>query len=342
MEKFMQQIYLPNAFYKIYSYARKQECLDEYRKKYSSIVQCWDQLKQANTDVKCIPDLVGYSRATYYRAKKVLRDLDLGILPPTKRPRQTNQPRWNKKESDLVLKIRRDNETYGKAKIAVILKRDHDCHISESTVGRILSDLKKKGRISRSPSAAPLKKKRNFAKGHAKPWSFKKYENIEVGERVQVDHMTVTKNGVRIKHFQAWERKSKHIHAQVYSNATSRSAKKFLLELLEVIPYQLLSIQVDGGSEFMAEFEQACAEMKIPLIVLPPAKPTYNGGVERGNRTFKEEFYNAPSLQADSIGAIRNELKKAVIKYNNYRPHFGIDGLTPIQYIETINMETAA
>ncbi len=42
---------------------------------------------------------------------------------------------------------------------------------------------------------------------------------------------------------------------------------------------------MDGGSEFMAEFEDACADMKIPLIVLPPKKPEYNGGVERGNRT---------------------------------------------------------
>ena len=67
---------------------------------------------------------------------------------------------------------------------------------------------------------------------------------IEVGERVQIDHMTATKNGVTCKHFQAWERCSKHIHAQVYSNATARSAKWFLQELVEITPYKILSIQV--------------------------------------------------------------------------------------------------
>lgn len=36
----------------------------------------------------------------------------------------------------------------------------------------------------------------------------------------------------------------------------------------------------------MAEFEDACAELRIPLIVLPPQKPHYNGGVKRENRTF--------------------------------------------------------
>ena len=88
----------------------------------------------------------------------------------------------------------------------------------------------------------------------------------------------------------------------------------------------------------MAEFEDFCAQKSIELIVLPPAKPTYNGGVERGNRTFREEFYNSNRLQADSVGAIQNELAAAVKKYNTYRPHFALDGLTPIAYINSLSI----
>ena len=43
--------------------------------------------------------------------------------------------------------------------------------------------------------------------------------------------------------------------------------------------------------------------------------------VERGNRTFREEFYVCRDLIADSIGAMRFELRKAVDKYNTFRPH---------------------
>ncbi|ETZ06692.1 hypothetical protein P618_201133 [Holospora obtusa F1] len=39
-------------------------------------------------------------------------------------------------------------------------------------------------------------------------------------------------------------------------------------------------VQVDGGSEFIENFEDACAQLKLPLIVLPPKKPEYNGGIE--------------------------------------------------------------
>ena len=70
---------------------------------------------------------------------------------------------------------------------------------------------------------------------------------MDLGERVQIDHMTATKNGITVKHFQAWERKSKHIHAQIYSNAKATWARKFLKELIQVAPYPIKSVQVDGG-----------------------------------------------------------------------------------------------
>jgi transposase InsO family protein len=238
----------------------------------------------------------------------------------------------------LVLKIRRENPTYGKEKIAVILKRDFGWEKSESTVGRILKSLMEKGFVVKSASALRTKKKRIFGK-HAKPWTFKEYEKMELGERVQVDHMTVTKNGLSFKHFQAWERKSRHLSAQIYCSAKSSDAKKFLLEFVEKAPYEIKSIQVDGGSEFMLEFERACEELGIPLIVLPPASPKYNGGVERANRTLREEFYGQSSLLADSIGAMRFELRKNIEKYNNYRPHKGLKGKTPMAYINSTYSE---
>ncbi len=122
-------------------------------------------------------------------------------------------------------------KTYGRGKRGVIVRRDKEQSKRDSTVRSIWSVLGKKGLITRSRST-PQKRKRNFSKGHAKGWKYKVYSDIEVGERVQIDHMTATKNGVTCKHFQAWERCSKHIHAQVYSNATARSAKRFLQELV--------------------------------------------------------------------------------------------------------------
>lgn len=338
----MQIKYLHKNIYKLYSYARTQECLDAYRKNYETQVNTWETLKKEGVCLKTREEIVGISRSSYYRHKKILKNLARGIFPPSKKPHSLNKPQWGESEKQLVLQIRRANPTYGKAKIAIILKRDQDKDISESTVGRILKHLKEKGIIQRSLSALRQKRKRSFSKGYSQRWKYKDYNKMKLGERVQIDHMTATKNGVTLKHFQAWDRRSKYIDANVYSNAKASSAKRFLLEFVKNCPFDILSIQVDGGSEFMAEFEEACATLGIPLIVLPPARPKYNGGVERGNRIFREEFYARKDLLADSIGAFRYDLRRAVEKYNTYRPHANLAGLTPMEYVNNQNIEDAS
>jgi putative transposase len=333
---------LHKNIYKLYAYARTQETLEKYRKQIEDKVRGWESLKRARVSDNLCHSTLKISRATYFRYKKRLERLNQGIMPPSKKPRTLRKPLWGESEKQKVLSLRREYPTYGKAKIAVILKRDHGLSLSESTVGRILNALKAKGLVTKSASAPRGRKRRNFTKTHAKPWVYKDYDVMEVGERVQIDHMTVTKNNLSFKYFQAWDRRSKFIWANIYSNAKSLTAKKFLLELIEKAPFKILSIQVDGGSEFMAEFEQACQELNIPLMVLPPAKHTYNGGVERGNRIFREELYPNPRLLDDSIQAMRFNLKKALHTYNTFRPHFSLKGLTPMQYIHNLTLEIAA
>ena len=79
----------------------------------------------------------------------------------------------------------------------------------------------------------------------------------------------------------------------------------------------------------------------IPLVVLPPARPKYNGGVERGNRTFREEFYACLDLIANSIGAMRFELRKAVDRYNTFRPHHALKGKTSMEYLRINQADVA-
>jgi len=73
------------------------------------------------------------------------------------------------------------------------------------------------------------------------------------------------------------------------------------------MPFTIRAIQVDGGSEFKAVFEEECLRRDIKLFVLPPRSPKLNGCVERAHRAHTEEFYEVTDSSFD-LPELRDEL----------------------------------
>jgi hypothetical protein len=253
---------------------------------------------------------------------------------------------------DLILNIRLENITYGKEKITIILYGDYNIKkedISISTVGRIINKLKKQNKIPKySPSQTLKKRHRRFDNIYTQKWDYEKHcicnedkkslDRISMGEMIQIDHMTITKNNITMKQFTAIDPTTRIIVSELYSNATSYTAMKFLIDKVlwnlnkgnnnsdnnnAGFPFKVKSIQTDGDSEFMKYFEDGCKQYNIPLYILPPHKPKYNGREKRSNRIMREEFYMDNELLklTDSLGGFRNKLKDFIFKYNTYRPH---------------------
>jgi putative transposase len=86
------------------------------------------------------------------------------------------------------------------------------------------------------------------------------------------------------------------------------------------MPFPIRAVQVDGGSEFAAEFEQACQQRGLHLFVLPPRSPKLNGAVERANRTHTEEFYQVTACSLE-MKKLNRELRQWERIYNTVRPH---------------------
>ena len=53
------------------------------------------------------------------------------------------------------------------------------------------------------------------------------------------------------------------------ANSTASSNARFLDKPVATVPFRIEAVQVDGGSEFMAEFETACLRKGNSLAVLP-------------------------------------------------------------------------
>ena len=156
---------------------------------------------------------------------------------------------------------------------------------------------------------------------------------MEPGDLVQVDTLDVRPlPGVILKHFTARDVVSRWDVVEVRIRATANTATDFLSTLQARMPFPVRAIQVDGGSEFQAGFEQACQERGLRLFVLPPRSPKLNGAVERAQRTHTEEFYEVNDFPLE-IAPLNQQLRLWELTYNTVRPHQALGYLTPQQFL---------
>ncbi len=120
---------------------------------------------------------------------------------------------------------------------------------------------------------------------------------------------------------------------QAHTRATAATAAQFLDRLVQRMPFPVRALQVDGGSEFAAEFEQACQPRGLRLFVLPPRSPKLNGAVERAQRTHTEEFYQVTAHSLE-MAALNRELRQWEKIDNTVRPHQSLGYLTPQQFLQ--------
>ena len=274
----------------------------------------------------------GISRQTFYRWKKRYDPLRLESLEgKSHRPRKVRQPTWSRELAQEVQKLREERPRWGKDKLAVLL-REKGWTVSTSMVGRILNTLKDRGAL-REPQVNGMSARKRVAK---RPYAVRKpkgYRVREPGSLVEVDTLDLRPlPGVIIKHFTARDLSSRWDVVGVYTRATAVTATSFLGQVMERMPFKVNAIQVDGGSEFRAQFEDACKELGIRLFVLPPRSPKLNGHVERAQRTHTEEFYELYDGDLD-MAPLNRALRHWEMVYNTVRPHQSLDYLTPLQFL---------
>jgi len=231
-----------------------------------------------------------------------------------------------------ALRLREAYPRWGKDKLVVLL-HEEGYQVSTSMVGRIIRHLKDRGVLRESVRNRVSAHRRAVKRPYAvrKP---KDYQIIEPGDLIQLDTLDIRPlPGVVMKHFTAHDVISRWDAMAVYSRATASTAAHFLDELEQRMPFNIRAIQVDGGSEFEAVFEEECCRRNIRLFVLPPRSPKLNGCVERAHRTHTEEFYEITECSFD-LPELRAELLEWERVYNTVRPHQALDYLTPLKFLE--------
>ncbi len=216
-------------------------------------LKAYDRLRAAGCGEGAALEQLGISRRTRYRWQSALAASgQRELAPKSTRPHRVRRRAWKPKDVKAVLDVRRKYPSMGKARIQAVLARKGR-ELSVSTVGRIIERALKAGAIrpaSFCEGRVKPKRRCRFAKW-ARRWKYGA-KATRAGELVQVDHMTYTCEGRTLKEFRAVCPVSRFMVARVFTRATAGNARRFLGDLVGALPFPVLSIQVDGGSDVHA------------------------------------------------------------------------------------------
>ncbi len=328
----MRIVALDRSFYKLY---RQDivELSDEAAERLR-LVKSFERLRRHGLAGQEAAEILGVSRPTIYRWRQhLLRSGPRALERRSCRPKRVRQRTWSPELVACVETLRGRFPAWGKGTLTPLVQAE-GFTVSEATVGRILRYLVERKRILPvSVRRRRFRSRRKMRRWHARRLPKGSAPPKTPGERIQIDTLHVNPlPGYRLKHFSASCPVSRWTVADIAESATSSTAARFLEKVLRECPFPIEGIQVDGGSEFMAAFEAACAQHGIALYVLPPKSPKLNGTVERMQETWRGEFYEAYEMPW-TVTELRPYVQRFQDLYNTYRPHQSLHQTPPAKYL---------
>lgn len=288
--------------------------------------------------------IYGVSRSTVYGWKKRRKDGGnnvLALAPGSRAPKQHRQREIDVRLIEFIRKYRIQRPGMGKVTIKAEL--DRFCLerglklISESSVGRVIADLKASGRlpdrsvrllvvngdghlITRMKRLRRKKQRRNG------------YQPQGPGDLVQMDSLAVFRDKIKRYVYTAVDVDGRFGFAYSYPNLNSQNASDFLQKLIRVAPFSIRHIQTDNGSEFDKHFVQAIRASPIVHFNTYPRHPQSNAHVERFNRTLRDQFLKHYDDIIDDVKPLNRALCDYLVWYNTRKPHHGIGNRSPMEY----------
>lgn len=297
--------------------------------------KAWLEWNAACGNVSLTCRRFGISRPTFYRwQSRAAEHGDAGLESSSSRPIRARQRTWNESLLHEVLVVREKHPGRGKMKIQVELRKQ-GTEISASMIGRMLGHARSRGKL-REPARVANRRRRPWK---PRPWARRstmaERTALWPGDLIQVDTKDVRPiPGKVFKQLTMVDVVTRCAAAEVGVGARASTMAAHLDRMLSRLPFRPAAIQIDGGSEFKAEFEAYCQKREIALYVLPPYSPKLNGRVERLQRTFQEEFYDC-YWDDFRLELLRPALRRFEDDYNRCRSHQALGYLTPMEYLDS-------
>jgi transposase InsO family protein len=281
----------------------------------------------------------GVKRRTLFLWKKHYKEsggLAVSLKAFCRKPKNLRKRNYPDILVNEIRRLRSLHNNIGKEKLHVLLKSFCETKgiklPSAKTIGRIIADAPDKMRI------APQKvrhcgkvltlqrKKRNY-----KPKGFKA---LYPGHCVAFDSIERFVDGCKRYIVTGIDIYSRFAFALQVANHSAKETEYFFKLFTLVFPFPIHNILTDCGSEFQKDFASHLQNAHQNHWNSYPKTPKMNAHDERFNRTVQEEFvdYHLDSLINDSLN-FNDKLLNYLLWYNSTRPHWGLNLLSPIQFL---------
>jgi len=277
------------------------------------------------------------SRPTLFRWQKSLREKQ-GKLEGLNK--QSTAPKKKRKRvipdavKDFILKERQFDPRLSKDKLSVLMKEDGVADLSSSTVGRMLTDLKRTGVLKDPKKVSFYARTGNLVERKTAKTKKKLRSKGHEGGLVKADSIVRFHNGIKRYIVTALDKESKFAFAYAYKNHRSDSAADFMGKFKKVSPVSLTHVQTDNGSEFAKHFDIFLEEEGVVHFHTYPRCPKMNAEIERFNRTLSDAFISRNrALLAYDIDLFNEKLMEWLLWYNSRRPHWTLGLVSPLRYI---------
>lgn len=236
----------------------------------------------------------------------------------------------DKAKTELIVRLRKKSRRGPQALRLMLAERG--VTMSESGIAKV---LKREGLVR--------KRRKKTKKKYKKYTAFMKVP----GQLVQVDVAYLPKlfgKTHRQYVYQAIDLHTRLSFSVIYPECTPAATVDFLERMLDFFPFKVKACQFDHGSEFTYDMfpqvkvphpvELLLAEREIEYRLSPVATPRMNGCVERLHRTWREEVERWHRWK--NPAAMHRDGRKWLRYYNERRPHFGINGLSPLEKLRSL------
>lgn len=294
----------------------------------------WMLLYEQVENISFVCRHFGISRKTFYKWYNRYRSSGNNpnsLMDRSRKPKHS--PNITKEQIIRLIKRIRKKTKFGPDRIRFYLIKEHSINIPHSTIYAI---LRREGLIVKHKR----RKKRPLM-----------YNLPYPGDNVQVDIKFIGGYSTkRVVQYSALDDATRLKLTRLYQERSNHYSVEFLDYIIAKFPFRIKRISTDNDSVFtqlytaeprthplkpvrIHPFTLRCRELKIRHKLNRPASPQQNGKVERSHRTDDEEFYRLHKSYC--LEYLIKERVRYDRLFNNHRPHMGLQGLTPLQKLQS-------